>query len=410
MRLRRSADCRYQGQSFELTVPVADGPIDAGTLAALAEAFGQEHERTYGHRAGAEEPVEIVSLRVVAQGISDRPRVPETIRIDRPGGGDRPTRRVYFGPGLGWRETPILDRPALATPRVGPCIIEEYDATCVVPPGARATLDALRQHRHRAGTGDLTGEGPGVNDDEKPRDPIGFELFKNTLLSIADEMALTILRTAYSGVLKDNMDYSTAFCDGERADHRAGPDACPAHLSSFPDALAATIARFGDRMQPGDVYCLNDPFEGGMHIPDVFVLKPIFHEGERLAFAATICHQTDMGGRVAGSNASDSTEIYQEGLRIPPGEDVRRRRAERDAVPAAREEHPHAGAGLRRPARAARRLPHRGGGLPPSGGPPRRQAGPGVHGRDPRLHRAADASGARRAARRRMVVRGLDRR
>ncbi len=92
----------------------------------------------------------------------------------------------------------------------------------------------------------------------------------------------------------------------------------PAHLSSFPDALAATIARFGDRMQPGDVYCLNDPFEGGMHIPDVFVLKPIFHEGERLAFAATICHQTDMGGRVAGSNASDSTEIYQEGLRIPP--------------------------------------------------------------------------------------------
>ena len=53
-------------------------------------------------------------------------------------------------------------------------------------------------------------------------------------------------------------------------------------------------------MQPGDVYCLNDPFEGGMHIPDVFVLKPIFHEGERLAFAATICHQTDMGGRVAG--------------------------------------------------------------------------------------------------------------
>ena len=130
-------------------------------------------------------------------------------------------------------------------------------------------------------------------------------------------MALTILRTAYSGVLKDNMDYSTAFCDGSGRTIAQGLT-LPAHLSSFPDALAATIARFGDRMRPGDVYCLNDPFEGGMHIPDVFVLKPIFHEGERLAFAATICHQTDMGGRVAGSNASDSTEIYQEGLRIPP--------------------------------------------------------------------------------------------
>src|SRR6266404_6345551 len=133
------------------------------------------------------------------------------------------------------------------------------------------------------------------------RDPIAFELFRNTLLSIADEMALTILRTAYSGVLRDNMDYSTAFCDGEGRTVAQGLT-LPAHLSSFPDALAATIARYGDRMKPGDIYCLNDPFEGGMHIPDVFVLKPIFFEGER----------------VACSNASDSTEIYQEGLRIPP--------------------------------------------------------------------------------------------
>ena len=149
------------------------------------------------------------------------------------------------------------------------------------------------------------------------RDPIGFELFKNTLLSIADEMALTILRTAYSGVLKDNMDYSTAFCDADGKTVAQGLT-LPAHLSSFPDALAATIKRYGDRMRPGDIYALNDPFEGGMHLPDVFILKPIFHEGERVAFAATICHQTDMGGRVAGSNASDSTEIFQEGLRIPP--------------------------------------------------------------------------------------------
>src|SRR5438046_5769142 len=151
------------------------------------------------------------------------------------------------------------------------------------------------------------------------RDPIGFELFKNTLLSIADEMALTILRTAYSGVLKANMDYSTAFCDGAGRTVTQGLT-LPAHLSSFPDALAATIGRFADRMHPGDVYCLNDPFEGGMHIPDVFVLKPIFHEGERLAFAATICHQTHMGGRVAGPNASDSTATYQQALRIPPAQ------------------------------------------------------------------------------------------
>jgi N-methylhydantoinase A len=141
VRLRRLADCRYQGQSFELTVPMADDAVGAGTVAALAEAFGQEHERTYGHRAGPEEPVEIVSLRVIAQGIPDRPRVPERLRLDRSGTGGGPaSRRAYFGD-LGWRETPILDRPDLAEPRVGPCIVEEYDATCVVPPGARAALD-----------------------------------------------------------------------------------------------------------------------------------------------------------------------------------------------------------------------------------------------------------------------------
>jgi N-methylhydantoinase A len=142
VRIRRLADCRYQGQSFELTVPVAGDAVGADTVAALAEAFGQEHERTYGHRAGAEEPVEIVSLRVIAEGIPDRSRVPERLRLDRPGTGGGPaSRRVYFGD-LGWRETPILDRPDLAESRIGPCIVEEYDATCVVPPGARAALDA----------------------------------------------------------------------------------------------------------------------------------------------------------------------------------------------------------------------------------------------------------------------------
>jgi N-methylhydantoinase B len=151
---------------------------------------------------------------------------------------------------------------------------------------------------------------------DKP-DPIASELFKNALFSIADEMALTIFRTAYSGVLKDVMDYSTAFCDAEGKTVAQGLT-LPAHLCSIPDALAATIRRFGDRMREGDIYCLNDPFEGGMHLPDVFILKPLFYRGERLAFAATVCHQTDMGGRVAGSNASDSTECYQEGLRIPP--------------------------------------------------------------------------------------------
>ncbi len=148
-------------------------------------------------------------------------------------------------------------------------------------------------------------------------DPIAFELFRNAIFSIADEMALTVFRTTYSGVLKDNMDYSTAFADANGRLVAQGLT-LPGHLGSIPTALDSIMRHFGDSMNEGDVYALNDPFDGGMHLPDIFVFKPLFHQGRRLAFAATVCHHTDVGGRVAGSNASDSTEIYAEGLRIPP--------------------------------------------------------------------------------------------
>ena len=122
-------------------MPVPPGALDGDAVAAIEEAFGREHERTYGHRAGVDEPVEIVTLRVVGQGIPDRPRVPERVQIGRGGAAGAATRRVYFGRAIGWRETPILARADLATARSGPAIVEEYDATCVIPPGARAALD-----------------------------------------------------------------------------------------------------------------------------------------------------------------------------------------------------------------------------------------------------------------------------
>ncbi|MDP6389799.1 MAG: hydantoinase B/oxoprolinase family protein [Alphaproteobacteria bacterium] len=149
------------------------------------------------------------------------------------------------------------------------------------------------------------------------RDPIQFELFKNSIFSIADEMALTITRTTYSGVLKDNMDFSTAVADAQ-GNLVAQGLTLPGHLGSIPTALEAVMRHYRDDMNDGDVFMMNDPFDGGMHLPDIFVFKPVFVDGARIAFAATICHHTDVGGRVAGSNASDSTEIYAEGLRIPP--------------------------------------------------------------------------------------------
>jgi N-methylhydantoinase A len=138
-RIRRSAALHYHGQTYELTVPLPDGPIDFGHL---EEAFGKEHEKTYGHRAGADEPVELVSIQVVGLGLRDGPNVPQRVRPSRAEPAPPPPRKAYFGAEAGWRETPVLRRSDLATPRTGPLIIEEYDATCVVPPGANAELDA----------------------------------------------------------------------------------------------------------------------------------------------------------------------------------------------------------------------------------------------------------------------------
>jgi N-methylhydantoinase B len=151
----------------------------------------------------------------------------------------------------------------------------------------------------------------------KIADPIEFELFKNAIFAIADEMAVTICRTTYSGVLRDNMDFSTALADADGKMVAQGLT-LPGHLGSIPAALGVVVERFKGDINPGDMFILNDPFDGGMHLPDIFIFQPLYHEGRRVAFAATISHHSDVGGRVPGSNASDSTEIYQEGLRIPP--------------------------------------------------------------------------------------------
>ena len=140
MRLRRSAALHYQGQSYELTVPVPEGPIDARMVEHLEEAFGQEHEKTYGHRAGKDEPVELVAIQIVGQGLRQGSAIPEKLRPSRAEPEPSPPRRAWFGDS-GWLDTPILRRSDLTAERRGPFIIEEYDATCVVPPDATASLD-----------------------------------------------------------------------------------------------------------------------------------------------------------------------------------------------------------------------------------------------------------------------------
>ncbi len=141
-RINRSAAMHYVGQSFELVVPVPDGPIDEQMVAHLEEAFGAEHERVYGHRAGPEEPVELVSIQVVGQGLREGTGVPENVRPSRPEPAVSRARPAYFGVEHGWVETRVLRRSDLKSPVAGPAIVEEYDSTTVITPGARAELDS----------------------------------------------------------------------------------------------------------------------------------------------------------------------------------------------------------------------------------------------------------------------------
>ena len=149
--------------------------------------------------------------------------------------------------------------------------------------------------------------------------PFLLEIVKNALETIADELALIIMRTAYSSIVRDAMDFSTAICDREGRTLAQGLTT-PLHLGSFFAAmqnLIAVSARSGGA-RPEDVYIFNDPYlAAGQHLPDIYIVKPIFIAGELEGWATTVAHHNDVGGIVPGSNSIGSTEIYQEGLRLP---------------------------------------------------------------------------------------------
>ena len=148
-------------------------------------------------------------------------------------------------------------------------------------------------------------------------DPITLEVIQNALSSIADELALVIMRSAYSNIVRDSMDYSTAVCDSSGRIIAQGLTT-PVHLGSFPEAMRSLIRQYGGDMVQGDIFIFNDPYgSGGMHLPDFYIIKPVFMDGAIEGYVATLAHQADVGGIAPGGMAVYATEVYQEGLRIP---------------------------------------------------------------------------------------------
>jgi len=150
-------------------------------------------------------------------------------------------------------------------------------------------------------------------------DPVRLEVIRNALVAAAEEMSITIWRTSRSTVVREILDYSTAVFD---ADGRniAQSARIPVHLNSMSDCLRAILERFIplDQWNDGDVIVTNDPYSGGQHLPDIQTFRPVFVDGARVAIVGTLCHHVDVGGGAAGSYYAGATEIFQEGIRIPP--------------------------------------------------------------------------------------------
>ncbi|MGI9305059.1 MAG: hydantoinase B/oxoprolinase family protein [Gammaproteobacteria bacterium] len=149
-------------------------------------------------------------------------------------------------------------------------------------------------------------------------DPVTFEVVNSALVGVAEQMAATILRTSYSTVIREMLDYSTAVFD---LDGRIIAQSCriPIHLNSMSRSLQTILdeAFPVETWKAGDIIVTNDPYKGGQHLPDVQTFLPVFAGQELVAICGTLGHHLDIGGMRPGSYAGDATEIYQEGLRIP---------------------------------------------------------------------------------------------
>jgi N-methylhydantoinase B len=152
--------------------------------------------------------------------------------------------------------------------------------------------------------------------DASQSDPATFEIVKNSLYKIAEEMRVVLAKTAYSPLLKSAGDYSCGVFDARGEMVAQGPD-LPIHLGSMPDAVRAVVSAFAGDVHEGDVFLHNDPYFGGSHLPDMNVVRPAFHDGQLLGYSCLRAHWPDVGSATPGSYGA-VTEIFGEGLRLPP--------------------------------------------------------------------------------------------
>jgi 5-oxoprolinase (ATP-hydrolysing) len=212
-------------------------------------------------------------------------------------------------------KTPIFLREDLAAGQqiVGPAIIVERNATTIIEPGWRADVTPLNHLvlRRIAARPSRFAVGTSV-------DPVMLEVFNNLFMSIAEQMGLSLANTAYSVNIKERLDFSCALFDAV-GNLIANAPHMPVHLGSMGESIKTVISRNAGRIDPGDVYVLNDPYNGGTHLPDVTVITPVFDEqgrGELLFYVGSRGHHADIGGITPGSMPPFSRTVEDEGVLI----------------------------------------------------------------------------------------------
>ena len=307
--LRQRVHLRYEGTDSALVVPWGDqAKLVAGFEAAYRQRFAFLMQ-------GKALVVEAVSVEAVLPGDAPEEAVntlhPERV-VPR-----RATVRVYAANAQGvaqWQDAALVVREDMRPGDVinGPAIIAEKNATTVVEPGWQARLTALdhlllvrvqaRAVQHAAGT---------------QADPVLLEVFNNLFMNIAEQMGLQLQNTAYSVNIKERLDFSCALFSAEGHLIANAPH-MPVHLGSMGESIQTVIQENKGRMQPGDVFVLNDPYHGGTHLPDITVITPVYLEGhgEPVFYVGSRGHHADVGGLTPGSMPPFSTRIEEEGVQI----------------------------------------------------------------------------------------------
>ncbi len=319
--IERSADMRLFGQLHEIEVPWPAGAIDDRSLDVIRERFAEVYTARYTSLyTGA--VIQVISFRVRAAG-----KKPDLALGMAGASGEaidalKGRRDVLFGEKT--QCAAVYDRYALALGASieGPAIIEEREATTVIPPGDRVEVDEVGNLRIRV---EGAPEAAAMVTPEMPvaeaaalidASPIALEIMWSRLEAIVEEMWLTICRTAFSLIISEAQDFACELVDphGEPLAH--SPRAMPVFNIALPRVVKALLDHFPpETLKPGDVLVTNDPWLCAGHLFDIAIVTPVFRDGVLVALLGTVGHVSDIGGT---KDSLRAREIYDEGLQIPP--------------------------------------------------------------------------------------------